>query len=52
MLNNKRYFNYSKEHPEGLFDPYYAKDKVVISRRVDNKNELMKNNEKLIDLTI
>lgn len=50
MLNNKRYFNYSKEHPEGLFDPYYAKDKVVISRRVDNKNELMKNNEKLIDL--
>lgn len=50
MLDNKRYFDYSKEHPEGLFDPYYAKDKVVIPLRAEKKNELTTNNEKLIDL--
>ena len=50
MLDNKRYFNYSKEHPEGLFDPYYAKDKIVIPLRAEKKNKLTINNEKLIDL--
>lgn len=50
MLNNRRYFNYSKDHPEGLFDPYYAKDKIVIPLRAEKKNELTMNNEKLIDL--
>lgn len=50
MLDNKRYFNYSKEHPESLFDPYYAKDKIVIPLRAEKKNELTINNEKLIDL--
>ena len=50
MLDNKRYFNYSKEHPESLFDPYYAKDKIVIPLRTEKKNELTINNEKLIDL--
>ena len=30
MLDNKRYFEYSKEHPEPLFDPFYAKNMQVI----------------------
>lgn len=50
MLDNKHYFSYSEKHPEGLFDPYYAKDKVVIPLRAEKKNELTTNNEKLIDL--
>ncbi len=50
MLTNKYYYDYSKNHPEKLFDPYYAKNKVIIPTRIEEKNNLTKNNEKLIDL--
>ncbi len=50
MLDNKRYFDYSKEHPEPLFDPYYEKNMSVIPLRAEVKNELTEKNERLIDL--
>lgn len=50
MHNNLHYFNYSKEHPEPLFDPYYAKNMVVIPLRREDENELTLKNQRLIDL--
>lgn len=50
MRSNLHYFNYSKEHPEPLFDPYYAKNMVIIPPRAEEKNELTMQNERLIDL--
>ena len=48
--NNLFYFDYSKNHPEPIFDSYYIKDKVIIPPTPEKKNTLTSNNEKLIDL--
>lgn len=50
MLNNIYYFEYSREHPEKMFDPYYAKNKIIIPTTADEKNILSVNNDRLIDL--
>ncbi len=49
-MNNLEYFEYSKEHPEGLIDPYYAKDFVVIPDKVDDFSMLTANNDRMIEL--
>lgn len=50
MLDNKRYFEYSKEHPEPLFDPFYAKNMQVIPSCAGEQNKLIERNKRLIDL--
>ncbi|MBR4506927.1 MAG: hypothetical protein IKP24_00140 [Alphaproteobacteria bacterium] len=50
MLTNIELFNYSKDNPEELLDPYYAKNKIVIPATKDEDNELTANNKKLLDL--
>ncbi len=50
LQNNKYYFDYSKDHKEPIFDKFYAKNKVVLSDSPENKNHLMRYNERLIDL--
>ena len=50
MLNNIYYFEYSREHPEKMFDPYYAKNKIIIPTTADEKNILSVNNDRLINL--
>ena len=50
MLDNKYYFDYSKNHPEPLFDPYYEKNMVVITPDINEENDLIINNNRLIDL--
>lgn len=49
-MSNYFYFNYSKDHPEELLDPYYAKSMVVIPNDSSQHNQLTTNNERLIEL--
>ena len=48
-MNNYQYFEYSRQNPEGLFDPYYTKNKVVIPKDSSIENDLTRNNKRLID---
>ena len=48
-MNNYQYFEYSKSHPEDLFDSFYAKDKVIIPKNSFEDNQLTKNNTALIE---
>ena len=50
MKTNIEYFEYSKNHPEALLDPFYAKSMVVIPSTKEEKNLLTENNEKMIKL--
>lgn len=50
MHHNLHYFEYSKTHPEPLFDPYYEKNLTIIPPTAQDENELTKNNQRLIDL--
>lgn len=50
MLTNIELFNYSKDNPEKLFDPFYEKGMLVIPEQQDQRNLLVDNNEKLISL--
>ncbi len=50
MKTNIDYFNYSKQNPEEIIDPFYAKNLVIIPATKDIENDLTKNNEKMINL--
>lgn len=50
MPTNKFYFDYSASHPEPIFDPYYARDKLIIPPCADEDNPLTANHRRLIDL--
>jgi len=50
MKTNLQFFDYSKEHPEDLFDSFYAKNKVVIPSCKEEENQLTKNHEKMLKL--
>lgn len=49
-MNNIQLFEYSKKHPEEMFDSFYAKKKVIIPKDKNDDNQLIKNNNKLIEL--
>lgn len=49
-MNNKDYFNYSKSHPESLFDPNYEKGLLVIPETINQSNSLTIANGRMIDL--
>lgn len=49
-MSNVDYFNYSKDNPEEAFDPFYAKDLVIIPKTSDESNLLTKSNMRLIEL--
>ena len=48
-MDNYLYFNYSKNNPEELFDPFYTKGMVVIPENCNIDNKLTKNNSKMIE---
>lgn len=48
-MNNYHYFEYSKNHPEELFDPFYTKGVLVIPEDNTEDNQLTANNNKLIE---
>lgn len=50
MLTNIELFNYSKDNPEELLDPFYEKGILVIPERRNQRNLLVSRNERLIDL--
>ena len=50
MKTNIEFFNYSKNNPEDILDPFYAKDMVVIPSKKEEVNKLTENNEKMIKL--
>ena len=49
-MTNIELFKYSGEHPEPIFDPYYSHNKLVIPPTIDQTNELVEKNARLIDL--
>lgn len=49
-MNNLNYFNYCKEKPEKIFDPYYKKGVLVIPESVYEQNNLTEKNARLIEL--
>ncbi len=50
MNNNMFYFLYSKQNPERMLDPYYAKKQIVITEDSGEWNALIEKNEELIEL--
>ena len=48
-MTNIDFFNYSKNNPEPLFDPFYQKGELVIPKTVDEKNTLTEKNALLIE---
>lgn len=48
-LNNYDYFEYSKDHPEEMFDPFYKKGLLIIPETSGVDNPLTYNNNKLIE---
>lgn len=48
MDTNLEYFDYAKNNPEELLDPFYAKGVLVIPPTKEVSNLLTKNNEKLL----
>ena len=49
-MTNLEFLDYSGRHPVPLIDPYYNKDKIVITPTKEQSNELMAANAKLIEL--
>lgn len=49
-MNNLDYFNYCKENPEKILDPYYKKGVLVIPKTATEQNNLTEKNERLIEL--
>lgn len=50
MKTNLDFLEYSKNNPEEKFDPFYAKDKVIIPPTKAEHNALIDNNDKLTKL--
>ena len=48
-MDNYLYFNYSKNNPEELFDPFYTKGMVVIPENCNTNNQLTENNGRMIE---
>ena len=48
-MDNITYFDYSKNNPGEMFDPFYTKSVVVIPQDKSLDNQLTKNNARLID---
>ncbi len=48
MENNTFYFEYSKQNPEPLIDPVYAKRTLVISRNAEETSALIEKNNELL----
>ena len=48
-MTNLQLFEYSGVHPEPIIDPYYNRDKVVIPPTVEETNDLVEKNAKLIE---
>ncbi|MDO4763794.1 MAG: hypothetical protein Q4A00_05380 [Flavobacteriaceae bacterium] len=49
-MTNLDYFNYCKENPEKILDPYYKKGVLVIPENSDRQNNLTEQNARLINL--
>lgn len=49
-MNNRDYFEYSRNNPETMFDSYYVFSDVVIPQTSEEHNVLTESNERLIDL--
>ena len=49
-MTNIELFKFSGQHPEPIIDPYYNRDKVVIPPTVDQTNNLVEKNARLIEL--
>ena len=49
-MTNLELLAYSGQHPLPLIDPYYNKDKIVITPTKEQTNELMRANARLIEL--
>lgn len=49
-MNNLDYFNYCKENPEKILDPYYKKGVLVIPENATEQNSLTEKNARLIEL--
>ena len=49
-MTNLELLAYSGRHPVPLIDPYYNKDKIVITPTKEQSNELMRANARLIEL--
>jgi len=49
-MTNIELFEYSGQHPEPIIDPYYNRDKVVIPETVEQTNDLVEKNARLIEL--
>lgn len=49
-MNNLDYFNYCKENPEKILDPYYKKGVLVIPENATEQNNLTEKNTRLIEL--
>ncbi len=50
MKTNLEFFDYSKAHPEDIFDSFYAREKVIIPPRKEEKNKLTETHEKMLKL--
>lgn len=48
-MNNYAYFEYSKNNPEEICDPFYTKGALVIPQTSDEKNRLTINNDRMIE---
>lgn len=49
-MNNIELFKYSGANPEPIIDPYYNREKVVITPTVEETNNLIEKNSRLIEL--
>ena len=48
-MDNYHYFNYSRNNPEEIFDPFYAKNMVVIPSNSSIENNLTNKNARMIE---
>ena len=48
-MNNYDYFDFSKNNPEEIFDPYYTKGILVIPENANTNNQLTLNNARMIE---
>lgn len=49
-MTNVELFEYSNKNPEKLFDEYYSKNCVIITDNINENNDLMEKNNKLLEL--
>lgn len=49
-MTNLEFLEYSGKHPVPIIDPYYNKDKIIITPKKEQKNDLMRANARLIEL--